>query len=629
LARTCSSPTGSGPEGSSPNETFTGRRQPLAFNTFLADDFAVHGLDRYILFMADGLFPDSEAPPGAAAAPYQVLARKYRPSSFSTLIGQDAMVQTLRNAFRTGRIPHAFMLTGIRGVGKTTTARILARAVNFEDETGRHPTLDLDKEGIHDRAIIEGRHVDVVEMDAASNTGINDIREIIDSVKYGPVSAPYKVYIIDEVHMLSTAAFNGLLKTLEEPPPYVKFIFATTEIRKVPVTILSRCMRFDLRRVPAETMTAHLVGILGKENIEFEPEAIAMIVRAGEGSVRDCQSLLDQAISHGDGKVTAATVKSMLGLGDRAKSIDLFEALMRGDIAAALALLDELYTAGADPETVLGDLADFTNLVTRIKIVPAAADDVALTPDERARGPELAQKLGMRALSRAWQILFKGLEEVKAAGNGLQAAQMVLVRLAYASELPSPDELIAKLQSQPAGSPQGNGNGMVPHRGTVNAGPLAARLDAAPRTMPTIAPGLPSPRSYLELVALAGEKRDVLLKTALETQMRPVAFREKSIEVALVEGADPGIIQTLSRRLQQWTGQTWGVSVSMKAASGPTMRDVQDQHAEKVKSEAVEDPLVKAILETFPGATVKVTQREEQVPLAAYEDAFSDEREDE
>jgi DNA polymerase III subunit gamma/tau len=580
--------------------------------------------------MADGLFPDSEAPPNAPTAPYQVLARKYRPSSFRALIGQDAMVQTLRNAFKTGRIPHAFMLTGIRGVGKTTTARILARAVNFEDETGRHPTLDLDNEGIHDRAIIEGRHVDVVEMDAASNTGISDIREIIDSVKYGPVSAPYKVYIIDEVHMLSTAAFNGLLKTLEEPPPYVKFIFATTEIRKVPVTILSRCMRFDLRRVPAETMTAHLVEILGKEGIDYEPEAVAMIVRAGEGSVRDCQSLLDQAISHGDGKVTAAAVKSMLGLGDRAKSIDLFEALMRGDIAAALVLLDELYVAGADPETVLGDLADFTNLVTRIKIVPAAADDVALTPDERARGPELAQKLGMRALSRAWQILFKGLEEVKAAGNGLQAAQMVLVRLAYASELPSPDELIAKLQAQPSGGAQSSG--MVPHRGTVNAGPLAARqLDPVPRSVPSAAPSpsLPSPRSYLELVALAGEKRDVLVKTALETQMRPVAFREKSIEVALVEGADPAIIQTLSRRLQQWTGQTWGVSVSMKAASGPTIRDVKDQHAEMAKAEAVEDPLVKAILETFPGATVKVTQREEQVPLAAYEDAFVDDREDE
>jgi len=595
--------------------------------------------------MADALFPESEMSPPAAAGktPYLVLARKYRPSSFSTLIGQDAMVQTLRNAFRSNRIPHAFMLTGIRGVGKTTTARILARAVNFEDETGRHPTLDLDREGIHDRAIIEGRHVDVMEMDAASNTGINDIREIIDSVKYGPVSAPYKVYIIDEVHMLSTAAFNGLLKTLEEPPPYVKFIFATTEIRKVPVTILSRCMRFDLRRVPPETMTAHLIDLLTQEGIDYEPEALAMIVRAGEGSVRDNQSLLDQAISHGDGKVTAATVKAMLGLGDRARSIDLFEALMRGDIASALTLLRELYDAGADPETVIGDLADFTNLVTRIKIVPAAADDVSLTPDERSRGPELAQKLGMRALSRAWQILFKGMEEIKTAGNGLQAAEMVLVRLAYASELPSPDELMTKLQTTP--STATGSAASVPHRGPIGGGPAAPRsFESAPRYSTSAAPApqaspaaapqpntvaLANPRTYLELVALAGERRDILLKTALEQQMRPVAFREKSVEVALVEGADPAVIQILSRRLREWTGQTWGVSVSTRPAAGPTMRDVKDQHAERARAEAAEDPLVKAILDLFPGSTVKVTVREEQIPDTAYEDAFLDEREDE
>ncbi len=594
--------------------------------------------------MADGLFPDlaESTPAGAAAgaaAPYLVLARKYRPSSFSTLIGQDAMVQTLRNAFKSNRIPHAFMLTGIRGVGKTTTARILARAVNFEDETGRHPTLDLDREGIHDKAIIEGRHVDVLEMDAASNTGISDIREIIDSVKYGPVSAPFKVYIIDEVHMLSTAAFNGLLKTLEEPPPYVKFIFATTEIRKVPVTILSRCMRFDLRRVPPETMNAHLVELLGKEAIGYEPEALAMIVRAGEGSVRDCQSLLDQAISHGDGKVTAATVKAMLGLGDRAKSIDLFEALMRGDIASALGLLRELYDAGADPETVVGDLADFTNLVTRLKIVPAAADDVSLTPDERTRGPQLASKLGMRALTRAWQILFKGIEDVKGAGNGLQAAEMVLVRLAYASELPSPEELISRLQNAPAGS-----TASVPHRGTVNAGPSPMRQESAPRyessastapapryeAQPVTQPqGFAAPKSYLDLVALAGEKRDIVLKIALETQMRPVAFREKSIEVALVDGADPAVIQTLSRRLREWTGQIWGVSVSTTPAKGPTIRDIKDVQKAQATSEATGDPLVKAILEMFPGSKVTVKLREEQVPDTAYEDAFLEEREDE
>jgi DNA polymerase-3 subunit gamma/tau len=584
--------------------------------------------------MADALFPESEmSPPApAAAAPYLVLARKYRPTSFSTLIGQDAMVQTLRNAFRTGRIPHAFMLTGIRGVGKTTTARILARAVNFEDAEGnRRPNLDLDVEGVHDKAIIEGRHVDVQEMDAASNTGINDIREIIDSVKYGPVSAPFKVYIIDEVHMLSTAAFNGLLKTLEEPPPYVKFIFATTEIRKVPVTILSRCMRFDLRRVPAETMHDHLVDLLDKEGIGYEEEALAMIVRAGEGSVRDNQSLLDQAISHGDGKVTAATVKAMLGLGDRAKSIDLFEALMRGDIASGLTLLRELYDAGADPETVIGDLADFTNLVTRLKVVPAAADDVSLTPDERTRGPALAQRLGMRALSRAWQILFKGGEEVKTAGNGLQAAEMVLVRLAYASELPSPDEIIGKLQNAPAGG--GASTPSIPHRGTVNAGPQALRRDPSPRyetsAQPVAAPQpFPSPRSYLELVALAGERRDITLKIALETQMRPVSFREKAIEVALVEGANPAIIQTLSARLREWTGQVWGVSVSTTPATGPTIRDVKDQVKAKADAEAVEDPLVKAILERFPGSKVTVKLQEEQIPDTAYEDAFFEERED-
>jgi DNA polymerase-3 subunit gamma/tau len=412
----------------------------------------------------------------------------------------------------------------------------------------------------------------------------------------------------------------------------VKFIFATTEIRKVPVTILSRCMRFDLRRVPPETMNAHLVDLLEREGIEYEPEALAMIVRAGEGSVRDNQSLLDQAISHGDGKVTAATVKAMLGLGDRALSIDLFEALMRGDIGAALTLLRELYDAGADPETVIGDLADFTNLVTRIKVVPAAADDISLTPDERTRGPALAQKLGMRALSRAWQILFRGGEEVKTAGNGLQAAEMVLVRLAYASELPSPDEIIGRLQN---GTPSAGGSTpSIPHRGPVNAGPALRALETSPRyeTAPVAAPAvqsLPSPRSYLELVALAAEKRDVMLKIALEQKMRPVAFREKSIEVALVEGTDPAVIQTLSARLREWTGQIWGVSVSRSPASGPTMRDVKEQHHAAAKAEAVDDPLVKAILDKFPGAKVSVTLREEQIPDTAYEDAFFEEREDE
>lgn len=598
-----------------------------------------------MLSMADGMFPDDPPAPAANAAksPYLVLARKYRPLSFAQLIGQDAMVQTLRNAFKSGRIHHAFILTGVRGVGKTTTARILARAFNYEDETGRHPTLDFDKEGIHDRAIIEGRHVDVVEMDAASNTGINDIREIIDSVKYGPVSAPYKVYIIDEVHMLSTAAFNGLLKTLEEPPPYVKFIFATTEIRKVPVTILSRCMRFDLRRVPPETMTAHLIDLLARENIGYEPEALAMIVRAGEGSVRDNQSLLDQAISHGDGKVTTATVKAMLGLGDRARTIDLFEALMAGRIGDALTNLRELYDAGADPQTIIADLCDFTHLVTRIKVVPAAADDVSLTPDERSRGAQLATKLGMRALSRTWQILFKGYDEVQQAGNALQAAEMVLVRLAYAADLPTPDELIAKLgnlppPAQPQSAPvaRGNGGGGGASAARQYQPEVAPRFEAAPAPQP-IPQATPqaqvfaNPRSYADLVALAGEKRDLIVKHALESSLRPVSIGDGRLEVALVPNADPGIIQTLSAKLKLWTNRQWMITLKNDAQHVPTMREQREERQEAVRQEAHQDPLVQAILETFPGATVRVTVKQEQIPIEAYADAIrdSDEEDDE
>jgi DNA polymerase-3 subunit gamma/tau len=569
-----------------------------------------------------------------------VLARKYRPLSFDALIGQDAMVQTLRNAFKSGRIHHAFILTGVRGVGKTTTARILARAFNYEDENGRAPTLDFSKEGLHDRAIIEGRHVDVIEMDAASNTGIGDIREIIDSVKYAPASAPYKVYIIDEVHMLSTAAFNGLLKTLEEPPPYVKFIFATTEIRKVPVTILSRCMRFDLRRVPPEIMTAHLIDLLGKEGIGYEPEALAMIVRAGEGSVRDNQSLLDQAISHGDGKVTAATVKAMLGLGDRAKGIDLFEQVMGGRVAEALETLRALYDAGADPQTVIADLCDFTHLVTRMKVVPTTAEDVSLTPDERVRGADLAKRLGMRALNRAWQVLFKGHEEVGRAGNGLQTAEMVLIRLAHAADMPTPDELIAKLNSQSgasaaASAPMSRGPGGGPS-GSSGGGPQAMRQPepmraAQPQVVqaPAAAPAMPNPRSYAELVALAGEKRDVIVKIALESSLRPVSIGDGRLEVALVEGADPGIIQTLSARLKLWTGRQWMVTLKTDAVHMPTIREMRDERQEKVHAEAHQDPLVQAILETFPGARVlPPVIKHEEIPIEAYADIIREEDED-
>jgi len=605
-----------------------------------AGPFAVSAEGGYILFMADESFDDIAlpglgAPQAPAAKPYVVLARRYRPTSFDTLIGQDAMVQTLANAFKSGRIHHAFILTGVRGVGKTTTARILARAFNYEDENGRHPTLDLAKEGVHCRPIIEGRHVDVVEMDAASNTGINDIREIIDSVKYGPVSAPYKVYIIDEVHMLSTAAFNGLLKTLEEPPPYVKFIFATTEIRKVPVTILSRCMRFDLRRVTPEVMTEHLKDLLGREGIGYEDEALAMIVRAGEGSVRDNQSLLDQAISHGDGKVTAATVKAMLGLGDRAKTIDLFEELMRGDIATALGSMRALYDAGADPQTIIADLVDFTHLVTRIKVVPAAADDVSLTPDERSRGAELAGKLAMRVLTRTWQILFKGFDEVAKAANGLQAAEMVLIRLAHAADLPTPDELIAKLANQPMPSPVTTAPAPRPSGGGGSSGGASAMRIASTQSepvavaQPVAQPAMPAgPQTYAELIEMARNRRDILVVTALEQSLRPVSMTDGRLEVALVEGADPGIIQTLSARLKFWTGRHWMVSVSTTAEAAPTIREVRDQRRADEVQQAKADPLVQAILEHFPGSELRVVEKIETPPVEAYLDAIRDEDED-
>ncbi|WP_280140650.1 DNA polymerase III subunit gamma/tau [Devosia crocina] len=564
------------------------------------------------------------------STPYLVLARKYRPRDFSTLVGQDAMVQTLGNAFAQNRIHHAFILTGVRGVGKTTTARILARAFNYEDENGRRPTLDLQVEGQHCRAIIEGRHVDVIEMDAASNTGIGDIREIIDSVKYGPASAPYKVYVIDEVHMLSTAAFNGLLKTLEEPPPYVKFIFATTEIRKVPITILSRCQRFDLRRIPADVMTAYLEKILGEEGIGFEPDALAMIVRAGEGSARDSLSLLDQAIAHGGGSVSAATVKTMLGLGDRARIIDLFEDVMSARVAEALTALRELYDLGADPQTLLADLAEFTHLVTRIKVVPAAADDASLTPDERTRGRDLAGRLPMRALTRAWQILFKGNEETGRAGNALQVAEMTLIRLAYAADLPSPDEVIAKLSGQvlanapltppaPRGlPPSGGGGGSGASATALRVEPAPAIADATPVSRPqaVVQPALATVATYKDLIALATAKRDVLVKLALESQMRPVSFEQGRIEVALADNADPGMIATLSARLQTWTGQRWLVMVSTKPPEGMTIRQERDQRKEQATAAAHEDPLVKAILETFPGAKlVNVSVRDDEAAV--------------
>ena len=559
--------------------------------------------------------------PSDAAKPYRVLARKYRPSSFEDLIGQEAVVRTVSNAFETGRIPQAWILTGVRGVGKTTTARILARALNYElpDGSVKAPTIHMPVLGVHCRAIMESRHMDVLEMDAASHTGVDDVRQINDSVRYAPASARYKVYIIDEVHMLSTAAFNAFLKTLEEPPEHAKFVFATTEIRKVPVTVLSRCQRFDLRRVEADVLMAHLSNIAKKEGVEIEPEALGIIARAAEGSVRDSLSLLDQAIAHAAGAVRAYDVRQMLGLADRARVIDLFESLVRGDIAGAFREFREQYDTGADPIVVLSDLAEFVNFVTRVKIVPATADNVAFSETERVRARDFAAKLSMRVLSRMWQMLLKGISEAQGATRPAAAAEMVLVRIAYVADMPTPDEAIRMIEQNGGSAP-------------VVAVTSPSRSVPAPTASASVSPQLrvpPAPRgsieanarpqmaapvtdaqaaarrisSFPELVALAAEKRDLLIKSALEAEVRLVRIEDGRLEVALERNASRTLVNDLSRKLEQWTGKRWTVIVSNEAGQ-PTLREQNLVEKNQRERAAESDPRVKEVLARFPGTKV-------------------------
>jgi DNA polymerase-3 subunit gamma/tau len=560
-------------------------------------------------------FDPAPLPASTAATPYRVLARKYRPAHFGDLIGQDAMVRTLTNAFTAGRIPQAWMLTGVRGVGKTTTARILARALNYQTEDGSGaPTTDLTRFGVHCKEIIEGRHIDVMEIDAASNNGVDNVRQINDAVRYAPVSARYKVYIIDEVHMMTGSAFNAFLKTLEEPPPHAKFIFATTEIRKVPVTVLSRCQRFDLRRVDAGLLVGHLAGICKAEGIEAEDEALAAIARAAEGSVRDSLSILDQAIAHAAGTIVLDDVRSMLGLADRARVIDLFEALMKGDIAAALGELRAQYDAGADPVVVLTDLAEFTHLVTRLKLVPEALRDNSLNQAERVRGGDFAGRLSIRVLARAWQLLLKGIAEVKQADRPVMAAEMLLVRLAHAADLPTPDEALKMLRDGSGAVPAGNGGGQYaaprPPSGGGNTA-LAARpilASANPMPSPVAAPrAVAQPQvmvaSLEDVVALASQHRDITLKLALERDVRPVRFEQGRIEFSLAAGSSRTLATDLSRRLKEWTGQTWMVAV-VNAEGGATLREQAEAARGQRESDAASHPAVKAVLERFPGARI-------------------------
>lgn len=550
---------------------------------------------------------------------YRVLARKYRPETFADLVGQEAMVRTLRNAFAADRIAQAFVMTGIRGTGKTTTARIIAKGMNCigPDGTGG-PTTEPCGTCEHCAAIMEGRHVDVLEMDAASRTGVGDIREIIDSVRYRAASARYKIYIIDEVHMLSTSAFNALLKTLEEPPAHVKFIFATTEIRKVPVTVLSRCQRFDLRRIEPEDMIALLTRIAASEGAEITEDALALIVRAAEGSARDATSLLDQAISHGGGETTADQVRAMLGLADRGRVLDLMDMILRGDAAGALQELSAQYADGADPLAVLRDLAEITHWVSVVKITPDAAEDPTVSPDERARGQQMATDLPMRVLTRMWQMLLKTLEEVAAAPNAMMAAEMAVIRLTHVADLPSPEELIRRLQDTPPPDPGGGARraapGTAPAAGGAASAVASARSGGGAQAAPVGAPDSALARfvSFEHVVDLIRSNRDVKLLVEVETCLQLASYQPGRIEFVPTPTAPGDLAQRLGNRLQTWTGNRWAVTV-VNDGGAPTIAALRDAAENDLRSKAGEHPLVQAVIARFPKARVTNVRTPEQV----------------
>lgn len=578
---------------------------------------------------------------GPADSAYRVLARKYRPTTFEGLIGQEALVRTLTNAIRSGRLAHAWLLTGVRGVGKTTTARIIARALNCIGPDGKGgPTPEPCGVCANCTSISEDRHVDVLEMDAASRTGVDDVRELIEGVRYRPVSARYKVYIIDEVHMLSNNAFNALLKTLEEPPEHVKFIFATTESRKIPITVLSRCQRFDLRRVGEEQLAGHLSNIAQKESVTIEPAALALIARAADGSVRDSLSILDQAIAHGAGLEAAGSgttisetqVRDMLGLADRTRVFDLFESVMKGQVAQALTVLAEQHAAGADAATVIEDLLDLTHWITRIKVAPDVAKDVTVPEAERVRGASLAGALSMATLARAWQMLLKGLQEAQFAPDPMQAAEMILVRLAYAADLPPPADLMKRLSqggeaaraaasSASTSSPNGNLRAQASASTSVAPSPMAGQPAPtmmstasdgahalAPREAPMAAVPSPAgfetmPTSFREAVALFARKREGLLHAHLMHDVHPVSFAAGRIEFRPRPEAPRELPRKVSECLSQWTGQRWLVSPSDQAGQ-PTLAEQDASRKQADRDEAAQHPFVRAALQAFPGARI-------------------------
>ena len=551
---------------------------------------------------------------------YQVLARKYRPTDFSNLIGQDAMVRTLKNAFESGRLAHAFILTGVRGVGKTTSARIIARALNCVGQDGNgEATIEPCGECEFCQAIAEDRLVDVLEMDAASRTGVDDVRELIEGVRYKPVSARYKVYIIDEVHMLSRNAFNALLKTLEEPPAHVKFIFATTEIRKVPVTVLSRCQRFDLRRVDIETLSANFSEIAEKEGVKVTDAAISLIARAADGSVRDGQSLLDQVVATAakdNAELGEDVVRDMLGLADRERSFDLFELVMKGNVSGALDMLDADYANGADSVLVLQDLLEVVHWLSRVKVTPDIADGPMVPESDRDRGKDLTSRLSMRALTRAWQMLLKGLREAQSAPSPIQAAEMILIRLAYLADLPTPADVVKSINESSGETPNvhptgggGNGGGQP----VVNAGQQTVQTQAAPQIMPQaetqamaeIAPeALSSPQTFEDVIALADKMNERILRSNLVSNVHLVRFEPGTIVFQPGDNMPREFSQELTRFLNGTTDRRWVVTISLDEQGAASVQQREDAAQVARRDEIAQTSFMQSVMETFPGAEI-------------------------
>ncbi|MGH1378446.1 MAG: DNA polymerase III subunit gamma/tau [Alphaproteobacteria bacterium] len=571
---------------------------------------------------------------------YRVLARKYRPQNFDELIGQDTLVRTLKNAITSGRVAHAFMLTGVRGVGKTTTARIIAKALNYKGPDGTSdPTTSNTEDCPVCKAISEDRHPDVIEMDAASRTGVDDIREILDGVRYAPTEARYKIYVIDEVHMLSKNAFNALLKTLEEPPEHVKFIFATTEIRKVPITVLSRCQRFDLQRIDVDVLSQHFTNICDLEKFKAEEDAISMIARAADGSVRDGLSLLDQAMALSDDKITAQQIQDMLGLADRAQNLDLLENALGGNMKGALDIMDHIHKNGGAPSVIIQDLLDLTHLLTKFRAVPDL-DDVnkSLSADQLVRAKELSQKISMPSLSKTWQILLKGLNEINTAPNPQNAAEMVIIRLAYAADLPDPGDLVKRLKNQsnnsaaaqPSTPATGTNNGASTATSSVHTqdfsapipptgGSVQANANGRPQEVAQATPVLsivPQPiteiKTIEDMVALLEQNKEILLSSQLHSFAHPIKLEKGRFEFRQQEGALPDLSQRLTRVLKDITGDHWVIVVSTNGKGAPTLYELEEAKRLQELADVAKMPMIDNILKIFPDAQLSKILRIEE-----------------